>query len=157
MDDMKLQNAKRMYAKLCEHMDMLNWKYTKNEDELKIECSARGEDLPIELVIQLHPDLQLLHLFSHLPFTVPEDKRLDFAVAISIVNNKMVDGCFDYDISDGHMFFRMTNSFIDAELGFETVRYIIFCACATIDKYNDKFLMLAKGMFSLEKFMESEA
>jgi hypothetical protein len=51
----------------------------------------------------------------------------------------------------------MTNSFLDAELGFETIRYLIFCACATIDKYNDKFLMIAKGMLSLEQFMESEA
>ena len=157
MDDMKIQHASDMYAKLCESMDMLDWKYTKIEDELKIECSAQGEDLPMELVIKLHPDLQLLNLFSHLPFTVPEDKRLDFAVAISIANNKMVDGCFDYDLSDGHIFFRMTNSFIDVELGFETLRYLIFCSCATIDKYNDKFLMLAKGMFSLEQFMESEA
>ena len=157
MDEIKIKHASSMYKKLCESMDLLDWKYTKNEDDLVIECSARGEDLPIDLVININPELQMLSLFSRLPFTVSEDKRLDFAVVTSIVNNTMVDGCFDYDISDGNIFFRMTNSFLDAELGFETIRYLIFCACATIDKYNDKFLMIAKGMLSLEQFMESEA
>ena len=157
MDEIKIKHANSMYQKLCESMDLLDWKYTKNEDDLVIECSARGDDLPIDLIIKLNVELQILSLFSHLPFTVPEDKRLDFAVVTSIVNNTMVDGAFDYDISDGNIFFRMTNSFLGAELGFETLRYLIFCACTTIDKYNDKFLMIAKGMLSLEQFMESEA
>ena len=157
MDEIKIKHASSMYKKLCESMDVLDWEYTKKDEDLQIECSARGEDLPIDLVININPELQMLSLFSRLPFTVSEDKRLDFAVVTSIVNNTMVDGCFDYDISDGNIFFRMTNSFLDAELGFETIRYLIFCACATIDKYNDKFLMIAKGMLSLEQFMESEA
>ena len=157
MDDMKMQHVSDMYAKLCESMDLLNWKFTKKEEDLMIECGARGEDLPIGLFIKLNPDLQLLSLFSHLPITVPEDKRLDLAVAISLVNNKMVDGCFDYDITDGNVLFRMSKSFLGAELGHETIKYLIFCSCSTIDNYNDKFLMLAKGMLSLEQFMESEA
>ena len=157
MDDMKMQHASDMYAKLCESMDLLNWKFTKKEEDLLIECGVRGDDLPIGLFIKLNTDLQLLSLFSQLPITVPEDKRLDFAVAISLVNNKMVDGCFDYDITDGSVFFRMSNSFLGAELGHETIKYLIFCSCSTIDNYNDKFLMLAKGMLSLEQFMESDA
>ena len=157
MDDMKMQHASDMYAKLCESMDLLNWKFTKKEEDLLIESGVRGDDLPIGLFIKLNTDLQLLSLFSHLPIAVPEDKRLDFAVAISLINNKLVDGCFDYDITDGSILFRITNSFLDVVLGFETLRYLIFCACSIIDNYNDKFLMLAKGMLSLEKFMESEA
>ncbi|MBQ4040152.1 MAG: hypothetical protein IJC91_03355, partial [Oscillospiraceae bacterium] len=134
----------------------LEWKYTKNEEELKVECGARGEDLPIDLVIKCHVDMQLFQLFSHLPFNIPEDKRIDFAIVTAYVNNKMVDGCFDYNVMDGSLFFRMTNSFNGGKLGFETIKYLIFCACATIDAYNDKFLMVAKGILSLEKFLSDE-
>ena len=62
MDDMKMQHASDMYAKLCESMDLLNWKFTKKEENLLIECSARGDDLPIDLFIKLNTDLQLLSL-----------------------------------------------------------------------------------------------
>lgn len=156
MDELKLQNAKTAYTKLCESMDALEWNYTKNEENLVIECSARGEDLPMDLVIRCDVEMQLIQIFSHLPFSVPEDKLLDFAVVISVINNKMVDGCFDYNITDGNLFFRMTNSFMDNTLSFETIKYLVFCSCATIDSYNDKLLMVAKGMLTMEQFLESE-
>ncbi len=156
MDELKLQNAKTAYTKLCESMDALEWNYTKNEENLVIECSARGEDLPMDLVIRCDVEMQLIQIFSHLPFSVPEDKLLDFAVVISVINNKMVDGCFDYYITDGNLFFRMTNSFMDNTLSFETIKYLVFCSCATIDSYNDKLLMVAKGMLTMEQFLESE-
>lgn len=157
MDEMKLENAQAAYEKLCESMDALNWKYTRDDNSLTIECSARGEDLPMDLVIRCDVEMQLLQLFSRLPFVVPEDKRLDFAIATTVVNNKMVYGCFDYNIADGAVFFRMANCFRGIELGFETIKYMILCSCSTIDDYNDKYLMVAKGMLSLEQFLESEA
>ncbi|MBR6742530.1 MAG: hypothetical protein IKM09_03700, partial [Clostridia bacterium] len=94
-------------------------------------------------------------LISHMPFVIHEDKRLDVAIAVTALNNRLVDGCFDYDIKSGHMFFRMTNSFIDSRLDEEVFAYMLFCACKTIDDYNDKFLMLDKGMLSLEQFLSS--
>lgn len=155
MDELKLQNAQAAYAILCESMDALEWSYSK-KDDLVIECGAKGEDLPMDLIIRCDVDLQLLQLFSHLPFAIEEDKRLDVAVAISVINNLLVDGCFDYDISNGDIFFRMTNSFMDTKPGFETIKYFIFCSCATIDSYNDKLLMMSKGILSLEQFLQSE-
>ena len=149
MDEIKIKHANSMYQKLCESMDLLDWKYTKNEDDLVIECSARGDDLPIDLIIKLNVELQILSLFSHLPFTVPEEKRLDFAVVTSIVNNTMVDGAFDYDISDGNIFFRMTNSYCDSTIGTDVLEYLIYCSCHTIDDYNEKLLLLSNGTLTL--------
>ena len=53
------------------------------------------------------------------------------------------------------MFFRMTNSFMESKLGEEAFAYMLFCSCQVIDEYNDKFLMLAKGMVSIEQFLSS--
>lgn len=153
-DEMKLQAAVESYVTLCSALDSQNWKYQKHDEELKITCTANGEDLPMDLTIKADPGKQMVLLISHLPFTVPEEKRLDAAIAISVINDHLVDGNFDYDIAGGHIFFRMNNSFMDSKLSEKVFLYLLFCGCQTIDEYNDKLLMLAKGMISVEKFIE---
>ncbi|MBQ7915647.1 MAG: hypothetical protein IJ315_02515 [Firmicutes bacterium] len=148
------QAAVYAYVTLCSALDSKNWKYERHDQDLKITCSATGDDLPMELVIKVDPTKQMVTLLSHLPFTVPEDKRLDAAVAVSLINNCLVDGCFDFDIAEGHIFFRMSNSFIESQLSETVFLYLLFCSCQTIDEYNDKLLMLVKGMITIEKFIE---
>lgn len=154
-EEKDLQQAKKVYETLCNNLDSYEWHYEKNEDKLTIECSAQGDDLPMKITVRVDAERCLILLLSHLPFVIPEDKRLDLAVAVSIVNNKLVDGSFDYDVKSGHMFFRMTNSFLESEIGDEAFSYMIFCSCKTIDEYNDKFFMIGKNMMSLEQFISN--
>lgn len=137
-------------------LDGNDWHYKKDDAKLKIECGAQGDDLPMDISIRIDSDRQLVVLLSHLPFVVSEDKRLDIAVATSVINYKLVDGSFDFDIEDGHMFFRMTSSYRESELAKEVFFYMLMCSCQTIDEYNDKLLMLAKNMLSLEDFINNE-
>ncbi len=155
-DQKLLEQAKITFATLCQALDNNEWNYKKNEENLSIECGAQGEDLPMDLSINVDPERMIVLLISHMPFVVQEDKRLEMAIAVSAVNNTLVDGSFDYDVSTGHMFFRMTNSFLESKIGQEVFAYMLYCSCHIIDDYNDKFLMLAKGMISIEKFLESE-
>lgn len=156
MADEKLERAQKVYETLCATLDKHEWHYQKNEERLSIECGAQGEDLPMEITIRVDTERQLIMLLSHLPFIISEDKRLDVAIATSIANNGLVDGSFDFDITDGHMFFRMTSSFIESDIGSELFTYMLMVSCHTIDKYNDRFLMLGKGMMSIEDFMRKE-
>ena len=156
MADEKLERAQKVYETLCATLDKHEWHYQKNEERLSIECGAQGEDLPMEITIRVDTERQLIMLLSHLPFIISEVKRLDVAIATSIANNGLVDGSFDFDITDGHMFFRMTSSFIESDIGSELFTYMLMVSCHTIDKYNDRFLMLGKGMMSIEDFMRKE-
>ncbi len=156
MADEKLERAQKVYETLCATLDKHEWHYQKNEERLSIECGAQGEDLPMEITIRVDAERQLIMLLSHLPFVISEDKRLDVAIATSIANNGLVDGSFDFDITDGHMFFRMTSSFIESDIGSELFTYMLMVSCRTIDDYNDRFLMLGKGMMSIEDFMRKE-
>lgn len=158
MGDVKnVEQAKAAFATLCQMLDKNNWDYSKDEEELSVSCSARGNDLSMELRIDVDAERMLVIVISHLPFVIKEDKRLDVAIAISAINNMLVDGCFDYEISSGHIFFRMTNSIIESTLGADAFEYLLFCSCQTIDAYNDKILMIAKGLISIEQFLASEA
>ena len=155
MADEKLERAQKVYGTMCSTLDSHEWHYKKDEEKLSIDCGAQGEDLPMEITIKVDAERQLIMLLSHLPFVISEDKRLDVAIAVSAVNDKLVDGSFDYNIADGHMFFRMTSSFIESEIGNELFTYMLMVSCHTIDEYNDKFLMLGKGMMSIEDFISN--
>lgn len=152
----KIANAKNTFATLCSMLDNNKWKYDKDEEKLCIDCGAQGEDLPIPINIRIDAERQLILLLSHIPFSVNEDKRMETAVAVSIVNDRLVDGNFDYDITEGNLYFRMTSSFIDSEISEEAFKYMLYCSCMTIDEYNDKFLMLSKGLLPLDSFLKNE-
>ena len=154
-DSNKIELANKTFSTICLALDKENWPYQKDEQNLRIECKAQGDDMPIELIVRVDPEGMRVTVLSHIPFVIQEDKRLEMAIAISAVNSILVDGCFDYDVTSGHIFFRMTNSFFESELGAEVFNYMLYCSCQTIDDFNDKFLMIAKGMLSLEQFLTS--
>ena len=158
MDDAMTQAAaKQTYAMVCKMLDNNDWKYQADPEKMRITCGARGDDLPIEVVIDVDAKRQIVFLLSQIPVVVAEDKRLDIAVAISTINNDMVHGCFDYNLSSGRIYFRMVNSFAGSELGQDALYYLLMCTCQTVDQYNDKLLMLGKGLMTLEQFLQAEA
>ncbi len=154
-DEKQLVQAKATYDTFCRMLDNNDWNYKKNEEKLTIECGAQGDDLPMEITVKVDADRQVVMVLSHLPFVIKEDKRLEVAIAVSAINNALVDGCFDYDLANGRLYFRMTNSFLQSTLGEDAFKYLLYCSCQTIDEYNDRFLMLAKGMLTIEQFLSA--
>ncbi|MCI6245715.1 MAG: YbjN domain-containing protein [Eubacterium sp.] len=153
-EEKDLIQAQKTFDTLCRALDNHNLKYRKNPERLTIDCGAQGDDLPMDVNISVDADVMLIILLSQLPFVVQEDKRIDVAVAVSAVNNLIVDGSFDYDLRSGRMVFRMTSSFLESSVGEDVFSYMLLCSFKTIDDFNDKFLMIAKGMLPLEKFLE---
>ena len=155
-DAMEMQQAKQVFESLVDMLDTRNWKYEKFENDLVVRSGIKGDDLPIEFIIFVKPKNQVVQFISKLPFNIPEDKRVDAAVAVSVANYGLVDGSFDYDISDGEIRYRLTSSYRESLLGADLFEYMIMCAASTVDDYNDRFFMLAKGMIDVEKFIELE-
>ena len=153
-DDKGLKQAKAVYSALCEMLDARGWHYNKNEQELNISCQAQGDDLPIELLIEIDVKRSLISLLSPMPFTIPEKRRAALAVAVSRANNGMVDGSFDYSYTGGKIVFRQTSSYLESLIGKNLFEYMLMCACYTIDEYNDKFLLVAKNEMSTAEILE---
>ena len=153
LKDLKL--AKATFETLCKALDNNKWNYKKDEENLTVKCGARGDDLPMDLVIEVDAERMVVILLSQIPFVFKEDKRIDAAIAVSAINNILAHGCFDYDVISGKMLFRMTNSFVDSKLGEEVFIYMLLASCKTVDDFNDKLLMLAKGMLSIEQFLST--
>ncbi len=156
-DDAKREQALKTYETLCKTLDSHNWKYERNDEVLTIDCGAQGDDLPIPVKIRVREDRELVQLVSHVPIEVPADKPIDMAAAVSMVNFRLLNGCFEFDIQNGRLFFRMTASFIGTELSREVFSYLLFVSLRIIDDFNDKFEALAKGTLSLDAFLPQDA
>ncbi len=152
----ELALAKTVYGDLCAALDKRGWHYQKHDDTLVVTFEVSGEDIPMDFVLAVDADRQLLRVFSKLPFTVPEDKRMELAIATCAATYGLVDGSFDYDIAKGTIVFRMTASFRESRIGDGLFQYLISCSCYTVDDYNDKFLALSKGLIDVDEFLKKE-
>ena len=151
-----VQMGRSVYETICAMLDDREYNYERHDDENYISCTLRGEDFPIEIIFHVREKLQIVQLISPLTFNIKEDRRTELAYAISYVNDHLINGCFDYNISNGRVSFRLASSYIDSILGKGLFDYMLMVSATTVDEYNDKFLMLSKGVVSLEQFLENE-
>ncbi len=146
--------ALAVFNAVCSTLDSENLKYNADEDKLVVFLSARGEDLPISVLFRVDTDREVLAVHSLLDTVAQEDKKVEFAVAINAANFNLVNGSFDFNLTDGKITFRMAQPYFDFGVSEEIVKYMLYCVFATVDEYNDRFLMLDKGMIDLAKFIE---
>lgn len=156
MEDNKLQLAKQIYKTLCEAIEARKWSFNKDEERLAVYFEVNGEDIPIKLILIVDAERQLIRLLSPLPFDVAEDKRMDMAIAVCAANYGISDGGFDYDISEGSILFRLTSSFRNSVIGEGLLQYMLSCACVLVDKYNDQFLAINKGVMDISQFLSKD-
>ena len=149
-DEKKLNNARKVFNTLCEMMDEKNMKYLKREDDLTVLFIMGGDDLPMQFALNVDADRELVRLISPIPADFKDGNRIDGAVATCHVNFSIADGSFDFNFKEGTILFRMTASYIDSLISKELFEYMVGIATFTVDKYNDKFFMLAKWQMSIE-------
>ena len=149
-----MNKALQVYQTLCDALDRRGWKYGKEEEKLLVHFGVNGEDIPMNFILIVDAERQLIRLMSPLPFKMSEAKRMEGAIAACAASYGMVDGSFDYDLSDGTILFRMTASFRESVIGDGLFQYMISCSCAMVDKYNDLFLALDKDIMSIADFIE---
>ena len=156
MAEANMTKAREVYYSIISMLDNINWSYDRDDEKLVIKSGVKGDDLPVEFLVVVNAKNEVVQFLSQLPFNAPEDKRIDMAIAVNVVNWNLVDGSFDYNISDGKIIFRMTSSYRDSYLSEELFKYLIMVASSTVDNYNDKFFMITKGMMTIQQFVESQ-
>lgn len=155
-EEIKVARAKKACSTLCTHLDSIGLKYSRHDDDKVITLTMHGDDLPIEMLLAVIEKQEVIPLLSPIRPKVPEDKRIDAAVAVNVANYGIVFGSFDYDISDGELRWRAVLPYGDNGITEDQIRYLVMVSAHAIDNYNDKFMMLSKGMMKLEQFIEAE-
>ena len=139
MEDNKNEAIEKTFEILSSTVRDFGVPYKIDEKELLVEFRAPSDDLEINIVARVIPELKTIILQSRLPFNISEDKLLDVAIATTMVNGRLKNGSFDFNIAEGKLQFRITSCFDGCEIGGELVRYLIFVSVNTIDYYNDRF------------------
>ncbi len=150
----KERDAKTLFGTMCRTLDNMNWTYkTETSDGFYIiRTSAVGEDLSMGLVIRIDINRALMYLKSPMPFSVPENKRAELGAATVIANMAMLNGCFEYDYSDGYCAFKLIIPFEECTISEKVCKYMIYVSCDMVDKFNDKMKALAEGNISLSEY-----
>lgn len=152
--EINVKKAQQVYKDLCDKLDEMKLRYEKHEKDLVITFTMRGEDLPMQFVLNIDAKRELIRLISLLPVQFAGEKKIEGCIATSQANYSLADGSFDFDFKEGTIYFRMTSSYVDSLISKDLFAYMIAVACMTVDEYNDKFLMLSKGMMRLEEFFK---
>ena len=148
----KESEALLLYKTLCNTLDNMKWGYTKEEDQLTVRTTAIGKDLTMELFIKVDAERQVMYLKSPMPFIVPAPVRDKLATAVVLANFSMLNGCFEYDLSDGYLAFRIVVPYMESIVSERVCHYMIMIACQMTDKFNDKFMALVDGTMTLSEF-----
>ena len=72
--------AKSVYENVCKSLDLRNWKYNGNEEDLQIRINFNGDDIPMNFIIQVDADRQLISLLSFLPFDIAKEIGLEESI-----------------------------------------------------------------------------
>ncbi len=149
-----MEKAKKVYEDLIAYFEEKNWNYTKYDDQLALRSGMIGEDLPMDFLLIVIPQNECVALYSPMPLKVPEDKKVDFALAVCVANKGVAQGNFDFDIESGDLAYRAMTIYGDSTISSDVFEKLLMIGMHTIDDYNDQFLMLSMGAITLDKFVE---
>jgi hypothetical protein len=144
-DEKKLRDAKNVYETVIRTMDKRNWHYDRDDEKLFIRFGVKGDDMPMDIRIQITPDLNRLYLISEMPFEVQSEHQNEIMKAVLKINNKLPFGMFDYGLESGKLLFDFSNCYNDCLVGEELISFMLDYSTFMIDKYNDQLLMVSKG------------
>ncbi|HAM69414.1 MAG TPA: hypothetical protein DCP68_07360 [Ruminococcus sp.] len=150
-----MKMGQNVYETICKMFDDRGFRYERHDEDLVITSTVSGEDIPMDMLFIVRPERQIVQLLSPMPFKIPDEKTVDLALAVTHANDGLIDGSFDFDMAKGRINFRLTASYIESILGKELFEYMLMVSAHTVDEYNDKFMMIAKGMYSLEDFIKN--
>ncbi len=151
-DETKQGYAKRTFDRLVKTLDNMKWKYKSDEQNLVVCTSAIGKDLEISLRMVVDAERQVFYVKSPMPYKIEESARDVVGNALHIANFSMLNGCFEFDRTDGYVGFKIVMPFAGCEVSEEMCHYMVILTCQMVDKFNDKILAVAKGEMTLEQF-----
>lgn len=153
----RMAEAKAILDNLVQHLHdiKLNFSQEELEDRFVIRFNMNGDDIPMRFFIYVNPKHQLLTLHSPMPVTFPQDKIDLGCKAVCAINYRLTDGDFQIDIRDGEVLYNMSNCYAGSLISTEVFNYMLGMSINIVDEYNDKLLMLSKGLIDFDTFKQS--
>lgn len=148
--------AKKIYDLLCEVTDTGRPWYRADPDQMKISSTELvGKVWFINYIINLDSKNQLVRFIARLHIKFDTNRRVDGAMAVSIINNILADGNFDYNYSTGEVFFRNTLLFRDSVISKQLLKNFFATALHTIECHVIKLYKISKGLINYDEIIDA--
>ena len=152
-----LKKAQEVYDLLKATLDKHEWEYDAKDEDLALISGCTGDDFPIKFYFRADPQRECLTFHTSDFATFTDENFIDGALATCVANRGLIFGHFEYDITDNTVCYTMSNSFVGTEFEEAFFLDMLNTAVNTVDKYNDRFIMLSKGLIDIHKFIELDA
>lgn len=150
-----MADAKQMYRRMCSALEREGLKYLTMEETLSALLDFELADaMPIQMILYVNPQLQTLHVMSQLPFQMRESKRVDGALAATVVSRDLDFGCFTVNINDGSVLFTMAECFRDGLLEEALICRMIAHTYSVVKKHGKTFLGLDQGELGISELIQ---
>ena len=96
-------------AFFARHLDTLNWNYHYSDDQQRIFCGFNSPELLWDFAMsarELQPGVFALFVNSYIPTKAPPDRRAACVELLNRINYKLLLGCFEMNLEEGHICFR---------------------------------------------------
>lgn len=138
-------SAKSVKEAVCKALDSFNYKYEMVEGEPVIYLAADGKDMPIGMVLAADDEHKTLNIYCRLMFEVPPNKRDELTVELNKINNTINNGSFVMDSEDGHISFKVIQSYIDGVPSQDLIKHLIKMSFQTADLHDGELKNLIPG------------
>lgn len=145
--------AVRGFQTFCGMLDRLQWKYQADAQKPWIGVKVVGDDLPMDMQIHFDVNSGRFYILSKMPFQIAQEKRVETAIALNDFNSRRVLGVFDLDLGSGDLYYRISQCFVGCEIAESTCALLLDMSIKMVDRFNDKLLMLNKGVITLEQLL----
>ena len=152
LKEKKVKEAQTILQTTLDFLNEENFHFEQTED-YEIHFTVKGDDLPMELYINIDVDREVIRLFSVLPFKINPDNYSLMAEGTVAINDHLVNGNFDLNKDHMMMSFRMAQTYRDSLISKSVIAYILYTSLNTMDDYNDKLFMLNKGKCTLDELL----
>lgn len=129
------------------------WKYNRSDEHGCIYTGIVGDDLPMNIMIRADAGAGVLQIVSKIPVDMAPEKIVEAAIIVNEFNDGRLLGNFDMDVTRGLIIFKTCTCIADSRVSEEACSLLFDYTVRMIDNYNDKFLMLNKGMLTMEKIL----
>ncbi len=150
--DMKL--AKFTYRTLLYAVKKKGWTCGNDDNNLSIDYGVNGENLHMNFVVSIDADRKLVRLISKLPLKFDIKRIVAGAISICTANYYFDDGCFDINLNDGTVQYRLTTSYRDSNISAEVLIYFMDFAVWAIDKFYTSLQDVTDGKMDAAQFYE---
>lgn len=151
-------DSEKIEATLVRIRDWLgrnDWSFDEAEEGSYIRTGVQGRNARFRVVLGVRGEGPTFLCFSLYDFTVPGPRRAACADLVNRINYTSLLGCFEMDVDDGELRFRVTFPLDESEISDSQIERSLVVAAMMADRYYPAFMSLIHAAMAPEAALET--